>query len=183
MIYNIHAGHAKVGGGAIGAVGYLSESVEDRKIKNLVIKQLRKDGHTVYDCTTDRGTQSQVLSGIVKKCNAHAATLDVSIHFNSGVRYGKKNGKTTGTEVWVKNPSGAAAKAARRIADNIAYLGFKNRGVKSTDGLYVLNKTKAPALLIEVCFVDDADDAALYKSKYKAIAMAIVRGLEGKPYA
>ena len=43
MAINIHAGHAKVGGGAIGAVGYISESVEDRRIKNLVKKNLIKN--------------------------------------------------------------------------------------------------------------------------------------------
>ena len=35
--YNIHAGHCPQGKGASGAVGYLKESIEDRKVKGEVI--------------------------------------------------------------------------------------------------------------------------------------------------
>ena len=59
----------------------------------------------------------------------------------------------------------------------IAALGFKSRGVKTTTGLYILNHTKAPAMLVECCFVDDADDAKLY-NKTK-MADAIVKGITG----
>ncbi len=37
-------------------------------------------------------------------------------------------------------------------------LGISNRGVKYSTGLYVLRKTKAPALLVECCFVDNQND-------------------------
>lgn len=62
----------------------------------------------------------------------------------------------------------------------MAALGFKNRGLKITDGLYVLNHTKAKAILIEVCFVDDKDDYNLYKKVgYKKVAEAIAEGIVG----
>ena len=72
MIINVHAGHADYGKGACGAVGtYLNESVENRKVKNIVIEMLRAQGHTVYDCTVDDGkNQADVLSKIVAKCNS-----------------------------------------------------------------------------------------------------------------
>jgi N-acetylmuramoyl-L-alanine amidase len=39
-------------------------------------------------------------------------------------------------------------------------------------------KAKAPAILIEVCFVDDKDDADLYtKTGYQAISKAIVEAV------
>lgn len=56
-------------------------------------------------------------------------------------------------------------------------LGFRNRGVKASSGLYVLNQTKAPAVLIEVCFVDDKDDADLYKKNKDAVARAILNAV------
>ena len=59
-------------------------------------------------------------------------------------------------------------------------LGFKNRGVKINKKLYVLNHTKAPAMLIECCFVDDKDDVALYD--FKSMASAIVYGITGQQY-
>ena len=40
--------------------------------------------------------------------------------------------------------------------------------------------TKAPAMLIECCFVDDKDDVVLYD--YKSIATAIVYGITGQQY-
>jgi len=56
-------------------------------------------------------------------------------------------------------------------------LGFTNRGVKINKNLYFLNHTKAPAILVEVCFVDDRDDYMLYTSDRDAVAEAIVRAV------
>ena len=42
--YNVHAGHCPQGKGASGAVGILQESVEDRAVKNEVIRLLRAEG-------------------------------------------------------------------------------------------------------------------------------------------
>jgi len=178
MRYNIHGGHAKVGCGAVGAASILNESVEDRKIKDIVIKYLREAGHTVFDCTEDYGSQSEVLSSIVRKCNANAVDLDVSIHFNAGANRPYQDGVTTGTEVYVYNfESTKAYNAANRIAKAIAKFGFKNRGVKCRRDLYYLANTKAQALLIEVCFVDDGDDAAIYLSNIEKIGKAIAEAI------
>lgn len=175
MIINVHAGHANVGGGATGAVGILNESVENRKVKDVVIKYLRAAGHTVYDCTVDNGSQNQVLNGIVSKCNAHKVDLDVSIHFNSGANRPYNDGVTTGTEVLIYSENGGAKDAANRIACKIAELGFKNRGIKIRPDLFVLKATAAPALLVECCFVDDKDDADRYNAE--AMGKAIAEGI------
>lgn len=182
MRINVHAGHNPDGKTACGAVGFLRESTEARNVKNKVIALLTAQGHDVHDCTVDNGTsQADVLNKIVSKCNAHAADLDVSIHFNSGANDKCGNGKTTGTEVLVYSPLSKAKSYARNIVNAIAALGFKNRGVKYSASLYVLRKTKAPALLIECCFVDDKDDAALYSAD--KMAAAIVKGITGRAYA
>lgn len=177
MKINVHAGHNPDGKTACGAIGLIKESTEARKVKKYVIKYLKKMGHTVYDCTVDNGTsQSDVLNKIVKKCNAHSVDLDISIHFNSGANDKKGNSKTTGTEVLVyKLDSGINVKIAKQIASEIETLGFRNRGVKANPSLYVLNSTKAPAMLIECCFVDDADDIKLYDAK--TMAKKIVKGI------
>lgn len=176
--YNVHAGHAAVGCGAIGAVSVLNESVEDRKVKDIVIKYLRESGNTVYDCTEDNGSASQVLSSIVRKCNSHNVDLDISIHFNAGANRPYCDGVTTGTEVYIYNPqSTRALDAANRIAAKISSIGFKNRGVKCRRDLYYLNNTKAQALLIEVCFVDDGDDANLYNANIDKIGKYIAEGI------
>lgn len=179
MRINVSAGHNPDGKVACGAVGLLKESTEARRVTNEVVRLLKEQGHTVYNCTCDNGTsQGDVLKKIVAKCNQHTVDLDVSIHFNAGAGSQKKNGQTTGTEVLVYDDSGKAMVSAQRVAKQISELGFKNRGIKIRDGLYFLRNTKSPAMLIECCFVDDGDDAELYD--YKKMAAAIARGITGE---
>ena len=171
-IYNVHAGHNfKVPG----ASGIFSETEEDRKVKDAVISKLRQLGNTVYDCTDNDGaTQSQNLTNIVRNCNAHNVDLDISIHFNAS------DGNGHGTEVYLYG-NGRHREAGERIVEEIAKLGFRNRGVKDGSRLYVVTNTKALALLIECCFCDNAEDARIYNAE--AMASAIVKGITGQSVA
>lgn len=179
MVINVHAGHNPDGKTACGAVGFIRESTEARRVKDKVIVQLRLQGHTVYDTTCENGTsQANVLTKIVNSCNTHKVDLDVSIHFNSGANDAGGNGKTTGTEVYVYSTSSKSKSYAENVCNAIAGLGFKNRGVKTSTSLYFLKHTSSPAMLIECCFVDDKDDVELYD--YKEMADAIVYGITGK---
>lgn len=176
MKINVHGGHNRI---VPGACSLIDEVTEDRKVKDLVISKLRSLGHTVYDCTDDAGTsQSANLTNIVKQCNAHKVDLDVSIHFNAAANDPSGDGKTTGTEVLVYSGTSKATTYAAAICARIADLGFKSRGVKERPNLYVLKHTTAPALLVECCFVDDADDVALYDAD--KMATAIVQGITGQ---
>lgn len=169
MKINVHAGHNYH---VPGAGGCFSETREDRNVKNKLIALLRAEGHTVYDCTDeDARTQNANLAAIVRECNAHSVDLDVSIHFNA------YNGTAHGVEVCVPNGSSQTARAAR-ICSKIAALGYTNRGVKYRNNLYVLNRTKAPALLVECCFCDSRIDAKLYDAD--KMARAIAEGILGK---
>jgi N-acetylmuramoyl-L-alanine amidase len=179
MRINVHAGHNADGKLACGAIGIIRESTEARRVKDAVISQLRKLGHTVYDCTVDDAAGvSGNLSQIVGKCNAHEVDLDVSIHFNSGVGDASGNGKTTGTEAYVYSASSKAKAYAEKVCAAISGLGFRNRGVKYSTGFRVLRTTKAPAMLVECCFVDDKDDVQLYDCQ--KMAEAIVFGITGQ---
>lgn len=171
MVINVHGGHNRI---VPGASGYLDEVEQDRVVAAKVIAKLQALGHTVYDCTDDSGrTQSQNLANIVRMCNAHAADLDVSIHLNSG--------GGTGTEVLVYSDTGTAADYAIKICAAISELGYRNRGVKERKNLYVLRRTKAPALLVECCFADSAADAQRFNAD--SMAAAIVRGITGQSVA
>lgn len=173
----IHAGHNKSGKVACGASDYLDESHEARVIMRKVRRRLRLNGIKVYNCTVNDGTsRSDVLNKIVTKCNARTRDIDVSIHFNA-CSHSKSDGKTKGIEVWVKTTTGVRGTLAASICKGIADLGFTNRGVKTTNNLYFLNHTVQPALLIEVCFVDDEDDAKLYKKKRRKVAKAIATAI------
>ena len=189
MRINVHAGHNPDGKVACGAIGIIQESTEARKVKEEVIRLLTVLGHTVYDCTVDNGTSANnVLTSIVKKCNAHEVDLDVSIHFNSGRNDYNGDGSIGGTEIFVYSKTSKAMTAAKGVANTLKSDGYRLRkdgtspadGVKINSKLYVLNKTKAPAMLVECCFVDDKDDVTLYD--YRKVAEAIVYGITGQRY-
>lgn len=178
MRINIHAGHNPDGMTACGAVGLIRESTEARAVKDRVAAQLTAMGHTVHDCTCNNGTgKEDVLKRIVAACNNHDVELNVSIHFNAAANP-EPDGKTTGTEVLVYDNASHAVPWAQQIADSIAALGYRNRGVKERPNLYVLKHTKAPALLVECCFVDDPEDIAIYNAD--RMAAAIVAGITGQ---
>lgn len=175
---NLHAGHNKDGMIGCGAIGLIKESTEAREVRKLIANYLKNKGITVYNCTCNNGkNQSDVLSKICKMCNAHTVDLDVSIHFNSGRGDKAGDGKIGGTEVLVTQNTGIKKVAAAAICNKMAKIGFTNRGVKIRNNLYYLNHTKAPAILVEVCFVDDKDDVVLYKKDKEKVANAIAEGI------
>lgn len=58
-------------------------------------------------------------------------------------------------------------------------VGYRNRGVKRTN-FRVISRVKAQgvsAALLEVCFIDNASDVNIYKSRKNDIANAIVNGV------
>ena len=179
---SIHAGHNPAGKVACGAVGLLDESKENRLIVAEVISILRSFGWTVYDDTVDNGSsQGDVLNKIIAKSNSHSVSFVFSFHLNSGRNDYPGDGRIGGFEVWACGTNKGKAEMAERIRTNMRGLGFTDRGTKITHDLKVLNKTNAPALLLEICFVDDRDDYNLYqKVGYKAIARAIAYAIMNK---
>lgn len=161
-----------------GASGLLDEVIEDRAVKNKLIELLRANGYTAYDCTDDYSTtQSANLSSIVSKCNAHTVDLDISIHLNSGRNDSNGDEKCGGVEVYGYDDRiyGVAYKIAENIANTLG-IGFHGSPVKYRKDLYVLSKTKAKAILIECCFVDDKDDANHWNATKCAMAIASALG-------
>ncbi len=125
----------------------------------------------------DESTQARYVAICVKCNDVTDADLHISIHFNSGRSDRKGDGRTGGTEVLLTENVADKGDIAKRICNQMAKLGFTNRGVKINKNLYFLNHTKAPAILAEVCFVDDKDDYMLYTSDRDAVAEAIVRAV------
>ncbi len=173
--YNVHGGHSLK---CRGASGLLDEVNEDRAVKNKLIELLRANGNTVYDCTDDNSTtQGANLSAIVSKCNAHNVDLDISIHLNSGRGDRNGDGKCGGVEVYGYDDRiyGTAYRIAESIANTLG-IGFHGSPVKYRKDLYVLRKTRAKAILIECCFVDDKDDANHWNATKCAMAIASALG-------
>lgn len=147
---------------AIGAVGIIDETTEDRKVKDSVIKYLRLLGYEVLDVTPGNMDSDSDLVYGVSRANNWGAELFISIHLNKA--YNSYIG-SIGTETWVysKSDNYNDEEYAQRIVNGIAGLGFVNRGVKERTDLYELKNTKMPAIIVEVCFVEATEDVALYK--------------------
>jgi N-acetylmuramoyl-L-alanine amidase len=148
---------------AKGAVGIIDETTEDRKVKDTVIKYLQALGHSVLDVTPGDCDVNTDLAYGVNKATEWGAELFISIHFNNA--YSSYAG-AIGTETWIYATGGNAEPIARRIVNKVATeTGLINRGVKTSTGLYELRKTKCPAIIVEVCFVEATTDVGIYQSK------------------
>ncbi len=166
--YSLHGGHTEFVQGA--NWGNRKEHVMDRQVKDAVAAKLRELGHTVYDDTDEVGkTQAQNLSNIVRNCNSHYVDLVISFHLNA------YNGSANGVEVCYYDQQALAAKVSAQLSKDI---GWSNRGAKQRTDLYVLNETKAPAILIELGFIDNEADMA--KWHVDNIANSIVYALTGQ---
>lgn len=162
MNITIHAGHNPDGKVACGAIGYLKESTEARKVKDLIYDSLC-EVIDIEDATINDGKDAiDVLERICKKCNAKDRDLNISIHFNASRKETVADGKIKGSEIWLHDSNSELKELAESILRNLEMQGYTNRGVKYSNALYVLAKTKSPTMLIECCFVDDLDDVALY---------------------
>ncbi|PFV53351.1 N-acetylmuramoyl-L-alanine amidase [Bacillus cereus] len=166
--YSLHGGHNSIVQGA--NFGNRKEHVLDRQVKDAVAAKLRALGHTVYDDTDEVGaTQSQNLNNIIRNSNSHAVDLVISFHLNAS------DGNGQGVEVLYYDQKDLAAKISAQLAKDI---GWRDRGAKQRTDLAVLNGTKAPAILIELGFIDNESDMA--KWNVDKIANSIVFALAGQ---
>lgn len=172
MIIGIDKGHAIKG--VRGASDILDEVVMNRKIGDRLIAMLKEKGHIVVDCSCDVAYDvNDQLAGIKRRANAQHLDLFVSIHLNSG--------GGIGTETFTyPNPNAYTLSKAKAINEAVvSSCNFRNRGLK-TANFYVLRETVAPAILVEVCFVDSKEDAN--KINVEAVAKAIFKGITGTEY-
>lgn len=83
-IIDISAGHAPDGGIGSGAVGFVKESTEARKITKHAVEFLNSNGVSSKDCTcTYNCSQNECLANIVSKHNSRNSDMAVSVHLNS----------------------------------------------------------------------------------------------------
>lgn len=167
MPYSImmDAGH---GGQDPGAVYNGRQEKDDALNLTLAIGEiLQNNGINVeYTRTTD-----VYLTPIARAREANNADVDlfISIHRNSFPR----DNEVSGVESLVYNLSGLKLEIAEEINDQLEAEGFVNLGVKARPNLVVLRRTKMPAVLVEVGFINSDTDNELFDASFSAIAQAI----------
>lgn len=164
------AGHGQGDPGACGC-GYKEADLTREAVKN--INTYLKDAAEVeiFDLSKD---MFQCLK-LGSKYPFNEFDYVFEVHFNA------LNGKAYGTEVLVhQNEQGTSVET--EIVNNIASLGFSNRGVKRRADLRVMNNVKkiygVSHALVEICFIDNKNDMEKYIANKQAVAKAIADGIK-----
>lgn len=113
------------------------------------------------------------LTERVRMANTWGADYFISIHTNAVA-----NPQANGTEVFTYRLFGPAYNMAVRILNSIVTrLNMRNRGVKQGSNLFVLRRTRMPALLIELGFITNPQDAYKLENNQYGFANAIYLGI------
>lgn len=171
MPYSImlDAGH---GGRDFGATyNGRKESQDNLRLTLAVGEILQNHGFDVeYTRTTD-----VYESPYQKAQEANEAGVDffVSIHRNSF----PTDNEVSGVESLVYDLSGIKYEMAKNINAQLENVGFVNLGVHARPNLVVLRRTKMPAVLVEVGFINSDIDNQLFDNNFDDIAQAIADGI------
>ncbi|MCX7904236.1 MAG: N-acetylmuramoyl-L-alanine amidase [Caloramator sp.] len=146
------------------------ESNDVLSIGRAVAAEIRRHGVTVDETrTTDATVSLSERSGFENR-----NTYDYFISFH---RNAFKPEAAKGVETYTYlNPGTKSKSLAQRIQTALIALGFTDRGVKEAN-YHVLRETKAPAVLIEIGFIDNSGDNALFDSKRNEIIKAIAKAV------
>ncbi|MDA2525686.1 N-acetylmuramoyl-L-alanine amidase [Bacillus cereus] len=171
QLKTFHAGHNYYVTGAH-ANGY-KEEVETRRVVQRIAELCEENGiHYAITTDNDGRTQRQNLNNIIANCNSHTRDrVDVAIHFNQATS------EKGGVEVWYYDQYNLASKVSEAVA---GALGIANRGAKEGKELAVLNGTNAPAILIEVCFLNNPGNMKAYENNFDKMCRAIVTSVTGQ---
>ena len=108
-----------------------------------------------------------------REANESGADYFVSIHRNSSV----KPEQYSGIESLVYAKGLRSQKLAENINRELEQVGFINLGISERPNLAVLRRTKMPAVLVEVGFINTARDNELLDTRFYEVANAIAQGI------
>ena len=107
--------------------------------------------------------ENDTISQEVQECNQYHPNLAVEIHYNAG--------GGDGLEIYRYRGGGESLKASQKIETRMVQAGQNSRGIKvklnnsGTDYYMWIRETKAPAVLIEVGFLDNTTDRQLFDTE------------------
>lgn len=135
-------------------------------------EKLEDEGYNVlYTRTTDRYDSPIEKAAIA---NRSGADYFISFHRNSGTIPNTYNG----SQALVYAADTEAERIGEAINRELVDFGFKDLGVEERPGLVVLRRTKMPAVLMEVGFINHDGDNRLFDDRFDDMVDAIVDGVE-----
>lgn len=146
------------------------EAQDNLKVGMAVAKKLRQQGIIVDETRT-----SDVTLSLKERSDfENKAKYDYFISFH---RNAFKPETANGVESYVYiTGNDKSRKLAEKIQSALVSTGYKDRGVK-TANFYVLKETKAPAILIEIGFIDSTSDNEIFDNKHMEIVNSISRAI------
>ena len=119
---------------------------------------------------TDNSTSLQER---VQMANQWPADYFISIHCNDN-----PNPDINGTEVYIYKYNSQANWLAEQVMDGITEtVGTKNNGIRVNSALYVLRKTQMPAILVELGYLSNVNDAKKLGTNPYGFAYGIYLGI------
>ena len=121
--------------------------------------------------------EADPLKDEIKECNAFNPDLALDIHNNAG--------GGDGTEVYHYSKGGKSKELAQNILNAIVALGQNSRGLKTkmgnggTDYFGFIREIKAPSVIVECAFVDNATDIQIINTaeKQRKMGVAVAQGV------
>lgn len=165
----IDAGHGGVEPGAI----YMGRQEKDDTLNlALAVGQILEDSgvDVAYTRVSDVYHTPMEKAEIA---NRSGADYFVSIHRNALAIPGTASGALS----LVYRNSGVPALLAANIQEEMRRAGLNDLGVAERPGIYVLRRTRMPAVLVEAGFIDNEADNRFFDQNFPQIAQAIANGI------
>lgn len=113
------------------------------------------------------------LAARVNDANSWGADYFISLHTNAS-----DITSASGSEGLVYSIDSTAAVLSENILDQLNIsTGLRNRGTTARPGLYVLRRTQMPAVLVEMGYITNPNDAYLMDTRPDLFAEGIANGL------
>lgn len=164
------------GGSDPGAIGYHGTFEKDVNLAiGLYLGELLSQAGARVVYTRENDTYVSIFERPAI-ANQASADLYISVHANAHVN----RGTVRGTETLYRAKDPASESLARAVQDELVKaITLVNRRIWGREDLAVFNQTKMPAIMVEVGFIDNADEELLLRAAgfQKVAAQGIYNGI------
>ena len=165
------------GGSDPGAIGVNGVHEADLNLSIALACQAELVRHGVSVLMSRTKDENDTINDEIKECNAYNPDLAIDIHNNAG--------GGDGAEAYHHHGGGKGKVLAENVLAEIVAIGQNSRGAKirknasGKDYYAFIRETKAPAIIVECAFVDNAKDMQIIdtEAECKVMGVAIAKGI------